>query len=421
MDNSISLERSEQIAAILDAILKLEREKGGSGQTPFRPKFKQIFGSTNAAIFIERVRHWFEENHYEPFYKFFEPCSHELYREGDSWLEELGFSYEEASTVLKKIGTKITRGKSKNEAMKEGILLYWTDSNRVTWYFLNLINFAAKVHAAYQDNSLSKPGLAVYLDKLADMVHEDKPTTLDQRVTQSDRFTFLSESLQRDSIEEKDRKDAEAPSSNSAADAVDGDSSGSPDPEKNGASRHADNDDSPALSTGGGSGRRVIKSPQQVRREMGLDPQSTDLHYENEGVEQYSPLASYVLNRIQKAFKKVKTLNKAQREKLGSRVFWFNPDTKSREQVASPDTMFESGDEDYLEWVDFSIDEEILKAQRINERSKKGKTYTPKRDDVVGRLRNVAEYRAWKIERHQHDEVEDSTEHRGIPGSIYDF
>jgi hypothetical protein len=61
---------------------------------------------------------------------------------GDSWIEELGFSGDEFDAALKRIGTKIMAGTSKAEAMQKtdatGLVLYWTDSNRVTWYSVNV-------------------------------------------------------------------------------------------------------------------------------------------------------------------------------------------------------------------------------------------------------------------------------------------
>jgi hypothetical protein len=54
----------------------------------------------------------------------------------------LGFSGDEFDAALKRIGTKIVAGVSKAKAMQKtdptGLVLYWMDSNRVTWYSVNV-------------------------------------------------------------------------------------------------------------------------------------------------------------------------------------------------------------------------------------------------------------------------------------------
>jgi len=70
---------------------------------PYCKDLRAITGSVTAAILLQRLDYWFSEFP-DGFYKFLEPCNHELYREGDSWTEELGFSQEEFTTAWKKIG-----------------------------------------------------------------------------------------------------------------------------------------------------------------------------------------------------------------------------------------------------------------------------------------------------------------------------
>jgi hypothetical protein len=114
----------------------------GEGAIPYWPGYKPLVGSTNAAILLQQIIFRFMSTRPEPFYKFKEPCNHELYREGDSWCEELRFSAEEFDSALKRIGTKITTGVSKAQAFENddptGLIIYWTDTNRMTWYTVNV-------------------------------------------------------------------------------------------------------------------------------------------------------------------------------------------------------------------------------------------------------------------------------------------
>ncbi len=108
----------------------------------YRPKLNRITGSVLASVLLQQANHRFVNNDEQPFYKFRAPCKHALYHEGDSWTEELGFPGDEFDSALKRIGTKIVAGASKAEALKKtdptGLVLYWTDSNRVTWYLVNV-------------------------------------------------------------------------------------------------------------------------------------------------------------------------------------------------------------------------------------------------------------------------------------------
>ena len=59
---------------------------------PYIKELRQLSGSVTASILMQQLDYWFEK---KPggFYKFLEPCeNNELYKTGDSWTEELGFS-----------------------------------------------------------------------------------------------------------------------------------------------------------------------------------------------------------------------------------------------------------------------------------------------------------------------------------------
>jgi hypothetical protein len=119
--------------------------------SPYRGDLKRLTGSIAAAILLEKIV-YFAQMRNAAFYKFAAPCTHQLYRAGDSWQEEVEFTRSEFETALKKIATKITRGASKKEIEavvepvwgKNGrlmnadkLVIYFTDSNRVTWFKLN--------------------------------------------------------------------------------------------------------------------------------------------------------------------------------------------------------------------------------------------------------------------------------------------
>lgn len=108
----------------------------------YRKSLKKITGSVVSAILLSQMMYWHKKSKGEPFYKFRSPCAHEDYREGDSWTEEIGISSSSFDRALKKIGTKITQGASKIAAYEKddttGIVIYWTDASRKTWYTLNM-------------------------------------------------------------------------------------------------------------------------------------------------------------------------------------------------------------------------------------------------------------------------------------------
>lgn len=107
----------------------------------YRRRLNYITGSVTATILLQQIIHRASTNGYKPFYKFRSPCEHSLYREGDSWVEELGFTPREFDGALHRIGTKITKDVKKKEILEsddtKALVIYWTDANRVTWYQLN--------------------------------------------------------------------------------------------------------------------------------------------------------------------------------------------------------------------------------------------------------------------------------------------
>lgn len=114
----------------------------------YRKSLRPIAKSVTATILLHQIIWHWRTRKGGTFYKFRSPCQHELYREGDSWTEELGFSAQEFDGALARIGTKITKGVKKNEILAgpetetneekvQRLVLYWTDADRVTWYHVN--------------------------------------------------------------------------------------------------------------------------------------------------------------------------------------------------------------------------------------------------------------------------------------------
>lgn len=102
----------------------------------YRPEWRAITGSVLSTILLQQILYWWDKMGRKPFYKFKEPCGNKLYTEGDSWIEELGFSRTEFDTALKKIGVKVS-SKNPPNIKSTHLVEYWTDINRVTYYTIN--------------------------------------------------------------------------------------------------------------------------------------------------------------------------------------------------------------------------------------------------------------------------------------------
>ena len=101
----------------------------------YRPEFTQITGSINTAILLNQIiYHYYDKyGNGSRFYKFSAPCKHDGYRNGDSWIEELGFTLREFNGALKKIGFKY--GDVNNDLSEgEALIYYQKDGNGKTTY-----------------------------------------------------------------------------------------------------------------------------------------------------------------------------------------------------------------------------------------------------------------------------------------------
>lgn len=98
---------------------------------------RKITWSLTSAILLQQCIYWSEKNKWNKFFKFIEPCNHELYKEWDSWCEELWFSKKEFNWAIKKIWFKLWKNNKNEISKEEAIIIYYTDSSRVTWYSIN--------------------------------------------------------------------------------------------------------------------------------------------------------------------------------------------------------------------------------------------------------------------------------------------
>ena len=104
-------------------------------------EFNKITGSVHCSLFLGQLIYWADKNDYKPFYKFRQPCQHELYKEGDSWAEELDFEIRMIDKCIK--------------TLKElGILETKTTIQRVTFYELKIekLNEILSKNAIYENS-----------------------------------------------------------------------------------------------------------------------------------------------------------------------------------------------------------------------------------------------------------------------------
>lgn len=121
----------------------------------YRPRLNQITGSVLSSILLHQIIYWaYKSNNL--FYKFKEPCNHKLYKPGDSWTEELGFTRWEYETALKRIAEKYN---PKNEEIPtDSFVVYYTDIRRLTWHSVNW----KKLNSAIEETFIRKEEIPLY-------------------------------------------------------------------------------------------------------------------------------------------------------------------------------------------------------------------------------------------------------------------
>ena len=145
-------------------------ERSPKNVVPYNGKWNRFSGSPVATILLRQILYW-DGIKKGKFYKFKEPCSLHggffdkgLYKEGDSWCEELGLSRKSFDTAIKLIGFKKGKGSTNRigATPENSLVVYYRDSSGLTWYVLN---------RALLGNELS----ALYLEKCYQDVTKESP------------------------------------------------------------------------------------------------------------------------------------------------------------------------------------------------------------------------------------------------------
>ena len=125
-------------------------------------EFNKITGSVHCSLFLGQLIYWADKNDYKPFYKFRQPCQHELYKEGDSWAEELDFEIRMIDKCIK--------------TLKElGILETKTTIQRVTFYELKIekLNDILSKNAIYENSQN-----AIYKENCKNAIYENSENAI---------------------------------------------------------------------------------------------------------------------------------------------------------------------------------------------------------------------------------------------------
>ena len=114
------------------------------GIIPYVPELRPFAGSVTATILWQQLDYWFTK-YPEGFYKFLEPCENSLYKKGQAWTEELGFSSKEFRNAFKIIGfahkSKTTFDSSPNPFLINNKEVFFisvrNNNNGLTFYYRN--------------------------------------------------------------------------------------------------------------------------------------------------------------------------------------------------------------------------------------------------------------------------------------------
>ncbi|OQX14554.1 MAG: hypothetical protein BWK73_09165 [Thiothrix lacustris] len=142
----------------------------------YRPEWRKIVGSTNAVILLSQLIYWWRRNGEKPFYKFKEPCDNPLFRHGDSWCEELGFSkaefdqawkhVENAGFAYKKINMeRITFYAVHEQNLGKSIISLYGQNQQVTHDNLDDLRKSGNSLYVNQESVPSKSGNSLYVNQ----------------------------------------------------------------------------------------------------------------------------------------------------------------------------------------------------------------------------------------------------------------
>ena len=118
---------------------------------------------------MQQLDYWFEKSP-GGFYKFLEPCENsKLYKKGDSWTEELGFSRSEFKTAFEKIGVSYKSKREFTEALKTGNLFQGK-------FYCCYIDRIKNITVYYRNHEL----LDLELEKLLDNTSKENILAIEQ-------------------------------------------------------------------------------------------------------------------------------------------------------------------------------------------------------------------------------------------------
>lgn len=152
----------------------------------YYPELGKLFDSIAAAVLLKQIDYLFHANGDAPFYMFKEPCENSKYITGNSWVEMLGISRHEFNSALAKIGAvKVTKGVSLTTAKEESLVVYWTDKNRLTWYWLNVEKYLSLLDNAFAMKD-EKPDLLYKAEKRIYIVNQENGFTSNKKDIKKD-------------------------------------------------------------------------------------------------------------------------------------------------------------------------------------------------------------------------------------------
>lgn len=124
----------------------------------FYPAIKTSIGCEKAALILGRMEYWFTISA-NGFYKFIEPCPHPLYREGDSWQEEVGFPRKIFAKAFDLIGVRYrskTAFQKANDKFQGKLYASYHDRKTNKTYFIRNHEFASQfIKGLFSKKSLS--------------------------------------------------------------------------------------------------------------------------------------------------------------------------------------------------------------------------------------------------------------------------
>lgn len=119
----------------------------------YKASFANICGGVLAGILFNQVLHWSKGGE-KSFFKFMKPCKHKLYKAGDSWTEELGFTISELNQAFKRLDAR-------------DLVFKKTTIERLTYYEVNLEAYEEALSEFYvnQESRFTKSGITSYPDQ----------------------------------------------------------------------------------------------------------------------------------------------------------------------------------------------------------------------------------------------------------------